>query len=70
MEAGVALPRVEIQQKVLILLSGFNEEQAKVRVHADAVLEVYALEQLRDAAERNEDAVAFGFVKGQWRPAA
>ena len=58
----MALPRIVVRGKEIILLSGFKDE-AKVTNADDEV-------KLQQAAKWNPDAVAFGYVAGEWIAAA
>jgi hypothetical protein len=62
----MALPRIVVRGKELILLSGFKDE-AKATVCGVVVDDEV---KLRQAAQRNPDAVAFGYVAGEWIAAA
>ena len=60
----MALPKIVLRGRKVILLSGFknrSEEKSK----RDALV-VDAKDKLRLAAKRNPDAVAFGYVAGEW----
>ena len=57
--AVVKIVTIELHGKKIILLSG-----------ARAASEIEAPEKLLDTARRNPDAVAFGYVSGQWVAAA
>jgi hypothetical protein len=59
----MSYPTINIDEKQIILLSGF-------RTAADKRLVVTAPRQLEAAAKRHRDAVAFGYVAGRWMPAA
>jgi hypothetical protein len=60
----MALPKVVLRGRKVILLSGFkNGVQEKSKPDA---LVVDAEDKLRLAAQRNPDAVAFGYVAGEW----
>jgi hypothetical protein len=62
---GMALPKVVLRGRRIILLSGFKDgiyDEARKR----RTLVVDAEEKLRKAAKENPDAVAFGYVAGQW----
>ena len=64
----MALPRLVLRGRKVILLSGFkNGPQEKNKPDA---LVVDAEDKLRLAAKRNPDAVAFGYVAGEWIAAA
>jgi hypothetical protein len=60
----MALPRVILRGRKIILLSGFKNEP-KENNKPDAFV-VDAEDKLRLAAKRNPDAVAFGYVAGEW----
>jgi hypothetical protein len=64
----MALPRVVLRGRKIILLSGFKNGP-KERNKTDALV-VDAEDKLRLAAKRNPDAVAFGYVAGEWIAAA
>lgn len=64
----MALPKVILRGRKIILLSGFKNG-AKERNTHDALV-VDAEDKLRLAAKRNPDAVAFGYVAGEWVAAA
>jgi hypothetical protein len=57
--------RTVILGKPVFLLTGF-----KSRKKTETGVEVEAPEKLIEAARRNPDAVAFGFVSGSWVAAA
>ena len=60
----MALPKIVLRGRKVILLSGFkNEPREKSKPYA---LVVDAEDKLRLAAKRNPDAVAFGYVAGEW----
>ena len=61
----MSYPTVEIDQKKIILLSGFERACG-----AKQSLAITAKDQLEEAAKRHRDAVAFGYVSGMWMPAA
>ncbi len=56
-------PLIQIDEKRIVLLSGFRSEPDKRVV-------VTEKEELEAAAKRHDDAVAFGYVSGRWMPAA
>jgi hypothetical protein len=64
----MALPKIVLRGRKIILLSGFTNG-AKERSKRDALV-VDAEDKLRLAAKRNPDAVAFGYVAGEWIAAA
>jgi hypothetical protein len=65
----MALPKVVLRGRKIILLSGFKNE-AKDKNTKHSALVVDAEDKLRQAAQLNPDAVAFGYVAGEWIAAA
>ena len=65
MEVGMALPKIVVSGKKVILLSGFKEDDKGTGEKRDGVV-VDAKDKLVRAAKRNPDAVAFGYVAGEW----
>ena len=64
----MALPKIVLRGRKIILLSGFkNGAREKNKPEA---LVVDAEDKLRQAAKRHPDAVAFGYVAGEWVAAA
>ena len=61
----MSYPTININQKKVILLSGFERKGTATRP-----LLIEARDQLEQAAKRHSDAVAFGYVAGKWMPAA
>ena len=61
----MALPKIVVRGKQIILLSGFKDGAYDGSGNRHAVL-VDAEDKLRQAAKRNPDAVAFGYISGQW----
>jgi len=61
----MALPRIVLRGRQVILLSGFKDvpEDRNARKHRLIVDEE---DKLKRAAKRNPDAVAFGYVAGEW----
>jgi hypothetical protein len=59
----MSFPQVQVDERKIILLSGFRSEP-------DERIVVTARNELEAAAKRNGDAVAFGYVAGRWMPAA
>ena len=55
--------------KAIILLTGFNNEAKEASKIVCAVV-VDEEDKLQQAAKRNPDAVAFGYVAGEWIAAA
>jgi hypothetical protein len=66
----MALPKVALRGRQIILLSGFKKNGAKHNGPNRHDLVVDAEDKLRQAAQRNPDAVAFGYVAGEWIAAA
>ena len=65
----MALPRIVVRGKQLILLSGFKDEAKETKESVCGVV-VDDEVKLQQAAQRNPDAVAFGYVAGEWIAAA
>jgi hypothetical protein len=61
----MALPKIVLRGRKVILLSGFKDGPEDKRGKHRALV-VDAEEKLRIAAKRNPDAVAFGYVAGEW----
>ena len=61
----MALPRIVVRGKKVILLSGFKDETKRAGETREGVT-VSAEDKLVAAARRNPDAVAFGYVAGEW----
>jgi hypothetical protein len=65
----MALPKIVLRGRKIILLSGFkNGAKGKSTKHRALVVD--AEDKLRHAAQLNPDAVAFGYVAGEWIAAA
>jgi hypothetical protein len=64
----MALPKIVLRGRKIILLSGFTNGAEETNKR-DALV-VDAEDKLRLAAKRNPDAVAFGYVAGEWIAAA
>jgi hypothetical protein len=61
----MALPKIVVRGRKIILLSGFKDQtKTRNRDHTDIVVD--AEDKLRRAAKRHPDAVAFGYVGGEW----
>lgn len=60
----MSFPTIDLKDKKVILLSGFLKHQGSTGVT------VVAKDKLEAAATHHNDAIAFGFVSGKWRPAA
>jgi hypothetical protein len=65
----MALPRIVVRGREIILLSGFQDE-AKDANDAVWAVTVDAEDKLQQAARWNPDAVAFGYEAGEWIAAA
>jgi hypothetical protein len=65
METVMALPRIVVRGKKVILLSGFKEDDKGTGEKREGVV-VDAKDKLLLAAKRNPDAVAFGYIAGEW----
>jgi len=61
----MALPKVALRGKKVILLSGFTDDNKSTGAMRQGVI-VDAKDKLMLAAKRNPDAVAFGYVAGEW----
>jgi hypothetical protein len=70
LEAGMALPKIVVRGKQVILLSGYNKDDLKrsgeAHQFSERQMKVDAEDQLLLAAQKNPDAVAFGYVAGVW----
>ncbi|HEX5931800.1 MAG TPA: hypothetical protein VFY74_08655 [Methyloceanibacter sp.] len=64
----MALPKIVLRGRKIILLSGFKNG-ARENNKPEALV-VDAEDKLRQAAKRHPDAVAFGYVAGEWVAAA
>jgi hypothetical protein len=63
----MALPKIVLRGRKVILLSGFKDvPENKKSKNARHRLIVDAEDKLKLAAKRNPDAVAFGYVAGEW----
>ncbi|HXG80002.1 MAG TPA: hypothetical protein VNJ31_11790 [Methyloceanibacter sp.] len=61
----MALPKIVLRGRKVILLSGFKDvPEAKDAKRRHLVVD--AEDKLELAAKRNPDAVAFGYVAGEW----
>jgi hypothetical protein len=61
----MALPRIVLRGRKVILLSGFKDVP-DTKTRAKHRLVVDAEDKLKLAAKRNPDAVAFGYIAGEW----
>jgi hypothetical protein len=67
----MAYPQIDLPTKRVILLSGFrNEVRGAHRRQIVEPCHIEEIQQLRRTAVRHPDAVAFGYVRGKWVPAA
>jgi hypothetical protein len=64
-EAVMALPKIVVRGKKVILLSGYKDDGKGTGEKRNGVI-VDAKDKLLLAAKRNPDAVAFGFIAGEW----
>ena len=60
----MALPKIVLRGRKIILLSGFKSRPKEKNTRNALVVD--AEDKLRLAAKRNPDAVAFGYVAGEW----
>ena len=65
----MALPKIVLRGRKVILLSGFKDAPEDKSTNHRALV-VDAKDKLQLAAKRNPDAVAFGYVAGEWVAAA
>jgi hypothetical protein len=61
----MALPKIVLRGRKIILLSGFKDEALERSSKHRKVL-VDTEDKLRLAAKANPDACAFGYVAGEW----
>ncbi len=61
----MALPKIVVRGKKVILLSGFKDDNKGTGEKREGVI-VDAKEKLLRAAKRDPDAVAFGYIAGEW----
>jgi hypothetical protein len=61
----MALPRIVVRGRKVILLSGYKDDGKGTGEKRDGVV-VDAKEKLLLAAKKDPDAVAFGYVAGEW----
>lgn len=62
----MALPRIVVRGKKVILLSGYKKDDDKGTGETRRGVAIDAKDKLLLAAQRNPDAVAFGYVAGHW----
>ena len=60
----MALPKIVLRGRKVILLSGFKDVPENTKAKHRLVVD--AEDKLKLAAKRNPDAVAFGYVAGEW----
>ena len=65
----MASPKIALRGREIILLSGYARADAKDKTETGRVL-IDAEDKLKQAAKRDPDAVAFGYIAGQWIAAA
>jgi len=65
LEKGMALPKIVVRGRQVILLSGYKDGDLDAATKRRNVI-VDAEDKLKQAAKRNPDAVAFGFIAGEW----
>jgi hypothetical protein len=65
-------PTVEVIGKRVFLLNGYSSllKTGSRKVSAQDAIKIEALDDLKRSANKNPDAVAFGFTAGRWVPAA
>lgn len=61
----MALPKIVMRGRKIILLSGFKDASDETGTRRRSLM-VDAEDKLRQAAKKNPDAVAFGYVAGEW----
>ena len=62
----MALPKIALRGRKIILLSGYKRSVDKdADTDLDTVI-VAAEDKLRKAAKLDPDAVAFGYIRGEW----
>ncbi|HEX9752332.1 MAG TPA: hypothetical protein VGA46_02645 [Methyloceanibacter sp.] len=64
----MALPKILLGDRKIILLSGFQENSRPGNAVCAVIVD--SEDRLHQAAERNPEAVAFGYVAGEWIAAA
>ena len=66
----MALPRVVVRDRQVVLLSGFETTHDDKRNTASDVFVILEEGKLRRSVQKERDAVAFGYVSGRWIAAA
>jgi hypothetical protein len=61
----MALPKIVLHGRKIILLSGFKDEVLEKSTKHRKVI-VSAEDKLRKAAKASPDACAFGYIAGEW----
>jgi hypothetical protein len=64
----MALPKIALRGREIILLSGFTDGAEDESLNRQLVVD--EVEKLRRAAKLDPDAVAFGYIAGEWIAAA
>ena len=62
----MALPKIALRGRKIILLSGYERITPKDTDNALGTVTVAAKDKLRKAAKQDPDAVAFGYIRGEW----
>ena len=62
----MALPKVIVRDREIVLLSGFIQPGPRGRETPRSVLVIRDEEKLRRSVLKDGDAVAFGYVAGKW----
>jgi hypothetical protein len=60
----MALPKVALRGRKIILLSGYKKDDDTRTQRRSVVID--AEDKLRQAVKKDPDAVAFGYVAGEW----
>lgn len=62
----MALPKIALRGRKIILLSGYKRSVHKDADNGFDSVTVAAEDKLRKAAKQDPDAVAFGYIRGEW----
>lgn len=62
----MALPKVVVRDREIVLLSGFDRGFQRDRETPKSVLVIRDEDKLRKSVLKDRDAVAFGYVAGKW----
>lgn len=65
----MAFPKVIVDGKEIILLSGFQNWPKGSESDCN-ITEICGIDKLRESVKRHPDAVAFGWLAGKWVPSA